>query len=420
MSQFCLRLLATVLLLGQVYALGQLSAQAAAGPDTWQQLSGLPAAVQGPIEAIAADPSNPLVVLAGTQQGSVYRSIDAGAHWTPTGRKLGHAITSLTFNPAVANQVLAGTTGAGIWVSADAGTTWQRTPTTAHDDIRAVTAAGGVVAAGTHHGVLLSSDGSTWTSVGLASVDVSALAVLSGGLHPVVLAGGDAELTGQPLPLYLTQNGGADWTTVSSTVTGSTMVSALLVLPATAGAASPTILLGTNGGLFQSTDGGAQWSPDNAGGQLPPVDVSSLALGGGDGQSYYVASDGGASGSGGLWVTRDGGGTFTSLRPPQAVVTALAVVPGANPLVFSVSFRPIDHAVMLWSYSDAGGTPQPPATAVPAPHQGGATAGVATSTIDWVTALSHGPEMPFLVLSAVAILVILLALGSYARSARRL
>jgi hypothetical protein len=422
-SQFCLRLLATIALGGQACLLGVLgitSAQAATGPDTWQLLGSVTAPLQSPVEALAVDPANPLVVLAGTQNGSVYRSTDAGAHWIRTGKGMGHVITTLTFNPGAAGQVLAGTGGAGIWISTDDGSAWQPTATTRKDWVRAVAASGGVFAAGTHQGVLLSTNGITWTPAGLKNLNVSALTIVSGGARPTLVAGGDGEASGQPLPLYVTENGGGTWTSVAGSVSGSTMVSSLLTLPVASGATSPTIVLGTNGGLFQSTDGGAQWSPDNGGGALPPVDVTSLATANGSGQAYYVASDGGASSSGGLWVTRNGGGTFTSLEAPQPAVTALAVIPGVSPLVYSASFRPIDHAVMFWSYSDIGGIPQGPAQAVPTPAPVTGGAAQPSSTINWVRTLSHGPETPFLAVSAFAILMLLIALGAYARSARRL
>ncbi|MBO0746060.1 MAG: hypothetical protein J2P43_13645 [Candidatus Dormibacteraeota bacterium] len=410
-----------MLLLGVVClagALGVPRAEAATGPDTWQLLGGMPATLRNPVQALAVDPGNHLVVLAGTQDGSVYRSTDGGAHWTRTGKRMGHTITALTFNPGAAGQVLAGTGGAGIWISTNDGAGWQPTPSTRHQWVRAITASNGVFAAGTHEGVLLSTDGSTWSSAGLKQVDVSALTIVSGGAEPSVVAGGDGERSGQALPLFVTQNGGHTWTSVAGTVSGSTMVSSLLTLPVKVGDTSPTIILGTNGGLFQSTDGGAQWSPDNGGGALPPVDVTSLATGNGNGQAYYVASDGGASSSGGLWVTRDGGNTFSSLAAPQPSVTALAVVPGANPLVYSASFRPIDHAVTFWAYSDIGGIPQGPAQAVATPAPS-AVAPQTNPTVDWVRTLSHGPETPFLVFSAFAVLLLLVALAAYARSARR-
>jgi len=409
-------------LVGQACLLGALgitTAEAATGPDTWQLLSSVPGTLQGPVEALAVDPANPLVVLAGTQDGSVYRSADGGAHWILSGKRMGQSITSLAFNPAAPAEVLAGTGGAGIWVSTDDGAAWRPTPSTHKDWIRAITTSGGLFAAGTQKGVLLSPDGTTWAKAGLKKVDVSALTIVSTAGQPTIVAGGDGEQSGQALPLYVTENGGGNWTSVAGSVSGSTMVSALLTLPPTVGATSPTILLGTNGGLFESTDGGTQWSPDNAGGALPPVDITSLAAADGSGQDYYVASDGGASSTGGLWVTRDGGTTFTSLQSPQPAVTALTVIPGTKPLIYSASFRPIDHAVMFWSYSDIGGIPQAPAQAIPTPAPVSGTAAQPTSTINWVRTLSHGPETPFLVVSAVAIFMLLVALGSYARSARR-
>lgn len=410
-----------MLLLGQVClfgALGVTTADAAAAPNTWQLLGSVPVRLHSPVEALAVDPGNHLVVLAGTQDGSIYRSADGGAHWALSGKKMGQAITAITFNPEVAGQVLAGTGGAGIWTSTDDGAAWQPVASTQKEWIRAITASNGLFAAATHDGVLLSTNGGIWTSAGLTQVDVSAVTIVSGGAKPVIVAGGDGETSGQGLPLYATQNGGRTWTSVASSVSGSTMVASLLTLPPVKAGAAPTVILGTNGGLFQSTNRGMQWAPHNGGGALPPVDISALAVANGS-QAYYVASDGGGSSSGGLWVTRDGGNTFSSMAAPQPSVTALAVIPGADPLIYAASFRPVDHAVMFWSYSDAGGAPQGPAHAVAGPKQHGSVAAETNPTIDWVRALSHGPELPFLIVSAFAVLMLLLALGAYARSARR-
>lgn len=401
-----------------VSALGVTSAEAASAPDTWQLLSSVPDKLQNPVGALAVDPGNPLVVLAGAQDGSIYRSADGGAHWVRDGKPAGPPVNALTFIQGKSGQVLAGT-GDGIWGSTDDGATWQQIRSTRKDWVRSIAQSDGVFAAGTQRGVLLSSDVVTWFSAGLTKLDVSALTVVSGGPQPSLVAGGDGERNGQPLPLYVTENGGKSWTAVGGAVSGSTMVSSLLTLPPQPGATSPTIMLGTNGGLFKSTDGGAQWVPDNGGGALPPVDISSLAAANGSGNAFYIASDGGASSSGGLWVTRDSGQTFESLASPQPAVTALAVVPGTNPQIYSASFRPIDHAVMFWGYSDVGGIPQAPTQAVPAPAKGTGAAAQTSSTIDWVRALSHGPETPFLAFAAFAVLVLLAALGAYARAARR-
>jgi photosystem II stability/assembly factor-like uncharacterized protein len=69
------------------------------------------------------DPSNPDVLVAGTRR--VYRSVNGAESWTPISPILGggivSAITIAPNNPAV---IYAGTTSGQIWVTADTGKTW--------------------------------------------------------------------------------------------------------------------------------------------------------------------------------------------------------------------------------------------------------------------------------------------------------
>jgi hypothetical protein len=200
------------------------------------------------------------------------------------------------------------------------------------------------------------------------------------------------------------------------------MVSALAA--ASSGSPAPRVLLGTNGGLFSSGDGGSHWSAVDAGAGLPPVDVTGIGLGEPSGGRYYVASDGGGSDSGGLWVTRDGGKHFSSLKAPMPAVTALGVRQGTSPSLYAATFRPSDHSVTLWSYRDAGGTPQGPAGGVAKPAQGGGGGSpqhpAGPARVDGVATLLTGPEGPFLIVSAIALLVLFGAFGFWVRNRRAL
>jgi hypothetical protein len=185
--------------------------------------------------------------------------------------------------------------------------------------------------------------------------------------------------------------------------------------------------MGTNTGLYSSADSGADWQAVTGSGGLPAADYTAMAFVANDPQRYYVASDGGASPQGGLWSTTDGGTHFTSLSPPIASVTALAVSAESQPVVYLATFRPIDHAVMLWAYRDAGGAAQPPVGGVPSPAgSGGATSRVqarpreAMTGPSWLIALASGPEGPYLVLGLGAFVVLVLALVAYARRTRDL
>lgn len=393
-----------------------------AGDNTWRALGSLPEKLDRPVLALAVDPVDAGVLLAGTPTGNLYRSADGGQTWRPVARHLGQEVLAIAFRPGQPDLVMAGTRGGGAWVSGDRGATWRQAPGTAGRTVRAFAFGPSLIAAGTDRGVLTSEDGSGWSAAGLDQVDVSTLAVTGRGPTPQLVAGGDAGRVGDALPLYATRDGGRSWTGVAATVSASSMVSALAA-PSSSGP-STRVLLGTNGGLFSSGDGGSHWSAVDADAGLPPVDVTGIGLGEPGGGRYYVASDGGGSDGGGLWVTRDGGRHFGSLRAPVPSVTALGVRQGSSPTLYAATFRPSDHAAVLWAYRDAGGTPQGPAGGVAGPAQraGGSTAQhpAAPARVGGVATLLTGPEGPFLAVAAVALLVLFGAFGFWVRNRRAL
>jgi photosystem II stability/assembly factor-like uncharacterized protein len=394
-------------------------AQPVDAPDTWTLLQPLPERVTSPVFAIAVDPSDGQSVLAGTPTGRLYRSTDGGTSWRLAASGLGGGVLALAFDPARRGTALAGVRDGGVWRSGDGGASWQREPGSERRTVRSFDFAAKLTVAGTDNGVLVSRQGGPWSPAGLGQVAVSAVAVAAPSR---VVAGGDRTRGGEALPLYQSADGGQSWQPVAGAVGGSSMVATLGVGPAAASGDRP-LLMGTNAGLYTSTDGGASWQAVTGGGALPATDYTELAFAGGDPRHFYVGSDGGASPQGGLWSTSDGGGQFASLSPPVASVTALAASTDRQPALYVATFRPIDHAVMLWRYQDAGGPPQPPRGGVPSPPAGSAPAqrphGAGTHT-GWLLALARGPEAPYLVLGLVAATVLLLAALAYARRARNL
>jgi hypothetical protein len=392
-----------------------------APPDTWVPAASLPARGAGTVLALAVDPSDAGRVLAGTTGGAIDLSTDGGASWRRVRSGLAGGVLALAFDPFASGVVLAGT-GNGIWASKDGGVSWSRVTMGGSGPVRAFAFAPDLALAGTDHGVWASRGNGPWFPSGLEGVAVSALAAWGGtGPQPQVLAGGDGG--GETaLPLYRSADGARTWTPFTGTVGASGVVAALAAGSPVPGQDLPRLLLGTNAGLFASGDGGASWQQLTGGGELPPTDFSAVAFSPRDSQRLYVASDGGGSSEGGLWVSGDGGAHFTSLEPPAASVTALALAAAPTPVLYAATLRPSDQSVQLWSYRDAGGAPgraqRPPAraggrhTRPPAP---------APATI-WarLSAWLGRPETPYLGLGALAALVVLLALVTYARRERQL
>jgi photosystem II stability/assembly factor-like uncharacterized protein len=402
--------------------LGSVPVPATAADNTWTPAL-VPSAAGGPVLALAVSPVDGRQLLAGTAAGVVYRSTDGGGSWSVVKRGLGRGVATLAFDSSRTGVVWAGTWDAGLWRSIDAGQSWRQAAGTEGRVIRAVCFVSGMTLAGGDQGVVASSDGVTWEPSGLPQVQVAAFAVAQDGPGTsLVLAGGDGSHGGEPLPLFGSHDAGRTWAPVAGAagaVGAATMVSAL----ATASAAgSRTVVMGTNAGLFQSPDQGASWPQLTGGGVLPATDFTALAAAPASPDRLYVASDGGGSDRGGLWVTTDGGAHFASLLPPDASVTALAASGDPIPRLLVATYRPTDHAVAVWTYRDAGGQPGPPAglpRSEVAVAPAGAAAGPAPPTPApvWSGAgdLLSSPEVPFAAISGLAVLIVVAALLAHVR-----
>lgn len=374
----------------------------AAAADTWHLLTQQPAGAGGqPVLALTVDPNTPGHVLYGTATGEIYRSTDGGATFQRVASDLGHGVTALAFDPIEPAHVLAGTKGAGIWRSDDSGGTW-RALDHGTETVRSFAFSLGLSCAGTDAGVLVTTDGDTWTSAGLKDASIAAVAVGNGQLY----AGADVDPTVQGLPLFHSGDGGKTWTALAAPAASGQIVASLALT-------AHSLLVGTAAGLFATGDSGATWSSLSSSGALPSTDYTAIVPAGG---RIYVASDGGAGSTGGLWATEDGQ-SFRSLNAPLASVTALDVS-GTN--VYTATYRPLDHAVQLWSYADDGGAPQPPDAPLssPAPFATQPSPTSAPLSSAWFAALVKGPEAPYLALGAGAVLILLLAVVAYLRRGR--
>jgi photosystem II stability/assembly factor-like uncharacterized protein len=103
---------------------GQGLARASNANGRWQVEHRLPGQV---IRCLAADPTQPGVAYAGTDQDGVLRSADAGRTWQPAGLG-GRAIRALAVSQAVPGRVYAGTKPPGLHYSDDDGANWQPLP----------------------------------------------------------------------------------------------------------------------------------------------------------------------------------------------------------------------------------------------------------------------------------------------------
>jgi photosystem II stability/assembly factor-like uncharacterized protein len=401
---------------------GVVSASAAplTHPDnTWVQLGAIPEPLTAPVFALAVSPTDPATVLVGTGGGEIYRSLDGGATWTETAHGLGHGVLTIQYSPFKAGALFAGSRDAGLWRSGDGGATWTRDQGLPSTTVRTVGFAKSITLVGTDAGLYASRDGATWSPyLSFTQLSLSAIAVAAVNDPAKLLAGADTSRGSEVLPLYMSVDGGGTWNPVKS-LGSSTMVASAAAGAVPPGAQSRPVVVGTNAGAFMSPDGGGSWSQL---GGVPAVDFTSVSFQANHPERFYLASDGGGGDSGGLWATGDSGASFRSLSAPIPSVTALALSAEDAPTVYAATFRAADHAVMLWAYHDAGGTPVPPAGGVPAAAvpipvtSAGARPAPASAT--GLVGLLTSSETPYILLGGLALLVLLSALTLQVRRGR--
>ena len=383
-------------------------------PSTWVGLKSLPRQGRTAIFALAVDPSNSQLLIAGNSEGSLLRSADGGSTWTSVHAGKA-ALTTIVFSPFNSGFVLAGTRGSGGLVSRDGGVTWSVAAGLEGRQVRVFSFSLTIVAAGTDKGVYISQDGSSWQQSGLANRSIDALAVTAIHAPVSIVAGSDGPPSAGTVPMFQSSDGGLNWSVLTPAVSGTYIVK-LAAGPLPPVGDTRPVIAGTNAGLFASTDNGSSFVALSGGSALPSTDYTQIAFITDHHDRFYAASDGGGSGGGGLWRTNDGGQTFGSLVPPMSSITALAVSNDESPFLYVATFRPSDHVAALWVYRDTGGTPQGPAGS-PTVASGGRTSSRSpgSSVFDILT----WSQTPYIGLGLGALAVVLLALIANTRSRRR-
>jgi photosystem II stability/assembly factor-like uncharacterized protein len=188
---------------------------------------------------------NPTVLYAGTSEGDVFKSTDAGRSWRVIKRVEGAVITSLALDPRDSRILYAGTNGSGIFKTLDGGATWLQVKKQLGEefrDARRVTQAvvdpqiANLIYLVSKYGVIKSPDqGETWQAMSLpiapGAAEVTYLAIDRKDNKKLFLIGPDAFL--------LSVDGGASWTSKRLPTTRAGSV--LLISPAD----SNLIYLGT-------------------------------------------------------------------------------------------------------------------------------------------------------------------------------
>ena len=330
---------------------------------SWQPAgSGLP---NQPVHALAALPGVPREVFAGTSAG-VYRSTDAGGHWTPSAPlttrggapALVLALAFLTA-PAPAPPVLyAGAYLADVSRSGDLGASWtalgKGLPAGPVNVVASDPAGGGRLYAATGDGILRTRNGgASWVLVdhGLSDLTIPVLAVAATA-PPTLYALGPGN------DLFVSANAGRRWSRSPLPSTRDEM---------TGFAVDPQqpehLLLTAGSSLFQSRDGGVTWDA----GKLVIPDDDSLLL-----TAAIAPSAPATIYAGGMltflrrfidtpeaWKSTDGGATWSAIGFLDARVSALAVDPADADTVYACGGQYLartEDGGATWIQTVAGGS----------------------------------------------------------------
>lgn len=322
--------------------------------------------------ALAVDPATPATVYAGTQVDGVFRSLDAAASWRAASHGLRAAtVFSVAVDPSRPRRLYAVAVN-GIFRSGDGGAAWTRLRSDPSGDI-AVDPTGVVYALTGTLGLARSRDaGMTWTSIdpGLPGEAAFALdpahpAVLFAGGHwtlarsrragaawsnedmkcmdvqslDVVARTGEVYAAGFAACQFFgggvrrSLDGGATWVDVSTNLPGPLFVQTFAADPRT-----PAHLFAgfwpsggaPRGAGFGSIDHGASWSRLNGPGG-GAIGIGAFAFPPDSPSTVYAGADG-------VWVSPDGGATWSRLDPLAGrLVNGLALDPTAPGVLFAAA-----------------------------------------------------------------------------------
>ena len=240
------------------------------GGLTWDYAGeGIPGGVE--IRAIVVDPVNTNVVYAavdypygsGVDPAGVYKSINGGSTWEPTGDELSDKdVTCLTMDPSdhltlYAGVYAFGTYDGGVYVSHDAGASWTRSSSGLPDDLEV-------------HGI----------AIGGGDVDPPPMYAAVAYAYNIAPSPPDS----WEARLYKSVNGGQSWQRFAEGIVYPNMTG-VAVDPDNPG----TVYTGTDrAGVFRSTDAAGHWAHHSTGLELLAAD--DIAVDPGDPRVLFVTA----------------------------------------------------------------------------------------------------------------------------------
>ena len=217
----------------------------------------------GGATAVAVNPANRRMLLAGGRNSLVYRSLDSGETWTRLAfpRHFLGKVTALLFDASDAKHYLVGIDAngspfSGLWTTHDEGRTWKAQADLAGTPVYALTAWTGdpqVLAAGTAQGAWLSEDcGTKWRRISkpwLHEMRVVTAVAFSPADRKSIYAG-------TPHLPWKTSDEGESWQSIHEGMIDDSDVFSIYIDPQK----PERVLLSACSGIYRTDTGGAPWT----------------------------------------------------------------------------------------------------------------------------------------------------------------
>lgn len=263
--------------------------------------------------SLAADPSTPGTAYAGTSHG-VFKTTNSGGTWTISNSGLpSGSVSSVFVDPLAPSTLYACVPNEGTYTSTNGAGTWSAIPNAgACQVIAADPRTEGTIWLGYTFGfpIVSFNSGKSFFEGNYAAFAATSVAIDPNNSNNVFFG---STSTG----LILTNNGGQSFTSITSGLAPTSQSAVTVNAVAIAKSASPRILVATGTGVYLSLNGGTSFQTTTGIGNREVLSViidphtDSIALAGTVG--------------GGVYVSSDGGQTWTTSGPAKLNVNALAM-----------------------------------------------------------------------------------------------